>query len=86
MVGLVIVSHSRKLAEALVNLVRQMAAPEVKIAIAAGVGEAREEFGTDAVEISEAIQAVSSPDCSASKPSMARPVPKQPSHQPCLLL
>ncbi|HVN52699.1 MAG TPA: phosphoenolpyruvate--protein phosphotransferase [Anaerolineaceae bacterium] len=62
MVGLVVVSHSRKLAEALVNLVRQMAAPEVKIAIAAGVGENREEFGTDAVEISEAIQSVSSPD------------------------
>jgi phosphoenolpyruvate-protein phosphotransferase/dihydroxyacetone kinase phosphotransfer subunit len=62
MVGLVIVSHSRALAEALVNLVRQVSSPDVPIAIAAGVGEDRQEFGTDAVEISEAIQAVYSPD------------------------
>ena len=32
------------------------------------------------------FQAFSSPLCSSSKPSSARPVPKQPSHQPCLEL
>jgi phosphocarrier protein FPr len=62
MVGLVIVSHSRALAEALVNLVRQVSSPQVPIAVAAGVGADRQEFGTDAVEISEAIQSVYSPD------------------------
>ncbi len=62
MVGLVIVSHSRELAVALVNLVRQVASTNVSIAIAAGVGENRREFGTDAVEISEAIQSVLSDD------------------------
>ena len=62
MVGLVIVSHSRALAEALVNLVRQVASSQLPVAIAAGVGEARQEFGTDAVEISVAIQSVFSAD------------------------
>jgi phosphocarrier protein FPr len=62
MVGLVIVSHSRALAEALVNLVRQVSSAQVPIAVAAGVGADRQEFGTDAVEISEAIQSVFSPD------------------------
>jgi phosphocarrier protein FPr len=62
MVSLVIVSHSRALAEATVALARQMAAPDVDIAIAAGIGDTRGEFGTDAVEISEAIQRVDSAD------------------------
>ncbi|MFM8321843.1 MAG: phosphoenolpyruvate--protein phosphotransferase [Chloroflexota bacterium] len=62
MVGLVFVSHSRALAEALATLVRQVAPGDVPIAVAAGVGEARQEFGTDAVEISEAIQSVYSDD------------------------
>ncbi len=62
MVGLVIVSHSRELATALLNLVRQVATADVPIAIAGGVGENRQEFGTDAIEISESIQAVASPD------------------------
>jgi len=58
MVGLVIVSHSRALANALVGLLRQVASTELPIAIAAGIGEDRSEFGTDAVEIMEAIQSV----------------------------
>lgn len=62
MVGLVIVSHSRELANALVKLVRQVASPNVSIALSAGVGDNRQDFGTDAVEISEAILAVDSPD------------------------
>ncbi len=62
MVGLVIVSHSRDLAEALASLVRQVAPTKIPLAIAAGVGDDRREFGTDAVEISEAISSVFSPD------------------------
>ena len=62
MVGLVLVSHSRALAQAIVGLVRQVASPDAPIAIAAGVGLDRAEFGTDAVDISEAIQSVYSDD------------------------
>lgn len=58
MVGLVIVSHSRALADALVGLLRQVASADLPIAVAAGIGEDRSEFGTDAVEIMEAIQSV----------------------------
>ncbi len=62
MVGLVIVSHSRELANALAGLVKQVASSKIPIAIAAGIGENRQEFGTDAVEISESILSVFSPD------------------------
>jgi multiphosphoryl transfer protein len=62
MVGLVIVSHSRALAEGLVGLLRQVASPTLLVAIAAGIGEDRSEFGTDAVEIMDAIQSVYSED------------------------
>jgi phosphocarrier protein FPr len=58
MVGLVIVSHSRALADALVGLLRQVASADIPIAVAAGIGENRSEFGTDAVEIMEAIQSI----------------------------
>jgi multiphosphoryl transfer protein len=58
MVGLVLVSHSRALADALVGLLRQVASPDLPVAVAAGIGEDRTEFGTDAVEIMEAIQSV----------------------------
>lgn len=62
MVGLVIVSHSRALAEGLVGLLRQVASPTLSVAVAAGIGKDRSEFGTDAVEIMEAIQSVYSED------------------------
>lgn len=62
MVGLVLVSHSRPLAEALVPLIREMASEEVRIAIAAGIDDAGEAFGTDAMAIVEAIQAVDTGD------------------------
>ncbi len=39
MVGLVLVSHSKKLAEAVRELVLQMTAPDFPVAVAAGVGE-----------------------------------------------
>ncbi len=62
MVGLVLVSHSRALADALVGLLRQVASPDLPVAVAAGIGDDRTEFGTDAVEIMEAIQSVYSDD------------------------
>jgi multiphosphoryl transfer protein len=62
MVGLVLVSHSRALADALVGLLRQVASPDLPVAVAAGIGDDRSEFGTDAVEIMEAIQSVYSDD------------------------
>jgi len=62
LVGLVLVSHSRDLADALIELVKQVSSKEIPIARAAGVGPECREFGTDAVEIVEAIQAVYSSD------------------------
>ncbi len=62
MVGLVIVSHSRALADALVGLLRQVAAPDLPVAVAAGIGQDFREFGTDAVQVMEAIQSVYSED------------------------
>jgi phosphocarrier protein FPr len=56
MVGIVLVSHSKKLAIALRELVLQMVGPEFPIAVAAGVGENFDELGTDAVHISEVLQ------------------------------
>ncbi len=62
MVGLVIVSHSRTLAQSLVGLVRQVVHDQVPIAIAAGAGPDHMEFGTDPSEVIDAIQSVYSPD------------------------
>ena len=62
MVGLVLVSHSRALANALTGLVRQVTSADVPVAVAAGIGEDRQEFGTDAVEIMDAIQSVYTED------------------------
>lgn len=62
MVSLVLVSHSKLLAESLVDLVRQMAGEEVKIGVAAGAGEDHTDFGTDATQIAQVIQEVDSPD------------------------
>lgn len=56
MVGLVLVSHSRKLALALRELVLQMAGEDFPLAVAAGVGEEHELIGTDAVHIAEILQ------------------------------
>jgi phosphoenolpyruvate-protein phosphotransferase/dihydroxyacetone kinase phosphotransfer subunit len=54
-VGLVVVSHSRALAEAAVALAREMAGPEVPIEVAAGLDDGA--LGTDAVAISAAVTA-----------------------------
>ncbi len=62
MVGLVLVSHSKKLAEAVRELVLQMTAPDFPVAVAGGVGDNHDELGTDAVHISEVLQQLSCPE------------------------
>lgn len=53
MVGIVIVSHSKKLAEGIKELAEQMADKQLKIIAAGGMEEG--EIGTDAIKISKAI-------------------------------
>ena len=62
MVGIVLVSHSRALAESVQELVRSMTGPKLPLAVAAGAGDDHKELGTDAVEIAEAIVAVKGPE------------------------
>lgn len=62
MVGLVLVSHSKKLAEAVRELVLQMTASGFPVSVAAGVGETHDELGTDAVHISEVLQELNCPE------------------------
>ena len=62
MTGLVLVSHSRRLAEAVVDLIKRTVAPDIPIAAAGGVGDDRAELGTDALDIQDAILKVRSPD------------------------
>jgi len=59
LVSLVLVSHSRALAEGARDLAGQMTQGNVKIAIAAGTADGR--LGTDATAIGEAISAVRGP-------------------------
>ncbi|WP_437290332.1 phosphoenolpyruvate--protein phosphotransferase [Sorangium sp. So ce406] len=60
-VGLVLVSHSRALAEATETLARQMTGESVAIACAAGAGEGGVELGTDATAIAAALERVCGP-------------------------
>ena len=62
MVGLVLVSHSRPLAEAVADLARRAVNSELRLTFSGGVGEYRLELGTDAIEIREAISTVYSED------------------------
>ena len=62
MVGLVLVSHSRKLAESVRELVLQMTSPDFPLAVASGVGENHDELGTDAVHIADVLQKLSCPE------------------------
>ncbi|HJS28180.1 MAG TPA: phosphoenolpyruvate--protein phosphotransferase [Anaerolineales bacterium] len=62
MVGIVIVSHSRTLAEELVKLAKQVSEADFPIAFAGGAGPDHQEFGTDALDILEAVQSVYSED------------------------
>ncbi|MFC4903411.1 phosphoenolpyruvate--protein phosphotransferase [Kocuria oceani] len=59
MIGIVVVSHSRALAEAAVELACEMVDERPPIALAAGAGDG---FGTDAAAVAEAITAVDAPD------------------------
>ena len=59
MVNILLVSHSKKLADSAADMALQMIASDtVKIATAAGIGENSQEFGTNAVEIAEALQSI----------------------------
>lgn len=53
LVGIVVVSHSARIAEGVVELARQMAGPEVPLIAAGGMADGA--IGTDAVLIAEAI-------------------------------
>jgi len=61
MVGLVLVSHSTKLAEAVRELVLQMTSRDFPLAVASGVGENHEDLGTDSVHISDVLQHMACP-------------------------
>ena len=58
MVGLVVVSHSSRLAEGVVELAAQMAGPEARIGAAGGLDEPGGALGTDAVRVLGAIEDV----------------------------
>ncbi|WP_017720422.1 phosphoenolpyruvate--protein phosphotransferase [Kamptonema formosum] len=58
MVSIVIVAHSAKLAAAVRELAEQMVQGGVKIALAAGIDDPENPFGTDAVRVCEAIESV----------------------------
>lgn len=60
MVGLVIVSHSTKIAEGVAEIASQMAGSELKLIAAGGLPNG--EIGTDAVRISNAIEEADSGD------------------------
>lgn len=59
-VGLVLVSHSRRLGEGLAEMVGQLARGRVQIAVASGASDGG--LGTDATEISSAIESVDGED------------------------
>lgn len=58
MVGIVIVSHSRQLAEGVAELATQMTQGKAALAVAAGVNDPENPIGTDAVAIMTAIESV----------------------------
>lgn len=62
MVSIVIVSHSKKLAEGVKELAQQMSQNKVKIAAAGGLDDVSSPIGTDAFKIKEAIEFVDSED------------------------
>jgi multiphosphoryl transfer protein len=62
MIGLLLVSHSRALAEAAVDLIRRTVSTTLPIAAAGGVGERHSEIGTDAIDIQQGIESVAQSD------------------------
>lgn len=62
MIGLVIVSHSARLAEGVCELARQVAQGKVGIAAAGGTADPDNPIGTDAFQVLQAIESVYSED------------------------
>jgi phosphocarrier protein FPr len=62
MIGLVIVSHSARLAEGVSELARQVAQDKVRVAAAGGTGDPANPIGTDAFLVLQAIDSVYSED------------------------
>lgn len=62
MINFVIVSHSAQLGEGVAEICRQMTKGGCKIAVAAGVEDADNPIGTDALKILNAIEDVFDPD------------------------
>jgi multiphosphoryl transfer protein len=62
MVGIVIVSHSHRLAEGVAELAREMGGPDVRIETAGGLDAPDHPIGTDAVMVVGAIERAWSPD------------------------
>lgn len=62
MIGIVIVSHSKRLAEGVRELAVQMVQDHVPIAVAAGIDDPANPLGTDAMQVYEAIASVYSDD------------------------
>ena len=62
MVGIVIVSHSARLAEGVRELAEQMTQGRVPLAVAGGIDDPDNPIGTDAMKVMAAIDAVYSPD------------------------
>ncbi len=59
MVGIVIVSHSAKLATGVKELAQQMIQTDIPLAIAAGIDDPENPLGTDALQIRAAIESLS---------------------------
>jgi phosphocarrier protein FPr len=62
MIGLVIVSHSARLAEGVCELAAQMAQGKVRLAPAGGTDDPQSPIGTDPVKVLAAIESVYDPD------------------------
>ena len=62
MIGLVLVSHSARLAEGVAELAAQMAGPDLAIAVAGGLDLPGKPLGTDAALVAQAIERVWSSD------------------------
>ena len=62
MIGIVIVSHSRKIGEGVRDLAQQMVQDRVPIAVAAGLDDLTDPIGTDPIQVQAAIESVYSTD------------------------
>jgi phosphoenolpyruvate-protein phosphotransferase/dihydroxyacetone kinase phosphotransfer subunit len=62
MVGIVIVAHSAKLAEGVRELANQMTRGRVPLVAAGGIDDPENPFGTDAIQVQQAIESVYSDD------------------------